>query len=353
LVIEHLPIAGHSARSTPGVVQAALVIEQLPGTFAQGTCELHAAWVLAQVPIDEQSLEPRHRTLLSLAHLPMISGQVPGFTLHTEFGGLLQVPVVRHCRLASACVAPLHGCCDHGWPFCFEQVPGVVGQFAAEPQSFWVHAWPPQLALDVHAVVPFGQVFCAQVPPVTAGQLAPAVQALAVHASPPQSAVVAQTVVPLGQVVWLHAPLIVVHCATEVQAWPGGLLHVPQSAAEMQTLPVLVQANCGQSLLLEQVCAGLRLQCPPRTAQSLTEVHRLPRLLQWPMSTQSDCPMQALPLTLHAPACGTQLAFDVHERPVWIEHLPGSGVHTGFGQFWTGVQVFSGLGGSSSQPGGS
>jgi hypothetical protein len=30
-------------------------------------------------------------------------------------------------------------------------------------------------------------------------------------------------------------------------------LHVPQSAAEMQTLPVLVQANCGQSLLLEQV----------------------------------------------------------------------------------------------------
>ena len=121
----------------------------------------------------------------------------------------------------------------------------------------------------------------------------------------------------------------------------------------MQTFPVLLQANCGQSLLLEQVCVGLRLQCPPRTAQSLADVHRLPRLLQWPMSTQSDCPMQALPLTLQAPACGTQLAFDVQERLVWIEHLPGSGVHTGFGQFWTGVQVFSGLGGSSSQPGGS
>jgi hypothetical protein len=131
------------------------------------------------------------------------------------------------------------------------------------------------------------------------------------------------------------------------------LLHVPQSAAEMQTFPVLLQANCGQSLLLEQVCVGLRLQWPPRTKQSLTEVQRLPRLLQWPMSTQSDCPMQALPLTLQAPACATQLAFDVQERPVWIEHLPGSGVHTGFGQFWTGVQVFSGLGASSSQPGGS
>ena len=130
-------------------------------------------------------------------------------------------------------------------------------------------------------------------------------------------------------------------------------MHVPQSAAEMQTFPVLVQANCGQSLLLEQVCVGLRLQCPPRTAQSLTDVHRLPRLLQWPTSTQSACPMQALPLTLQAPACATQLAFDVQERVVWIEHLPGSGVHTGFGQFCTGVQVFSGLGGSSSHPSGS
>ena len=62
---------------------------------------------------------------------------------------------------------------------------------------------------------------------------------------------------------------------------------------------------------------------------------------------------QALPLTLQAPACATQLAFDVQERVVWIEHLPGSGVHTGFGQFCTGVQVFSGLGGSSSHPSGS
>src|SRR6185503_3878893 len=50
LVIEHRPIGGH-AGSVPGVVQAALVIEQLPGTFAHGTFDLHAAWVLAQVPL--------------------------------------------------------------------------------------------------------------------------------------------------------------------------------------------------------------------------------------------------------------------------------------------------------------
>lgn len=130
-------------------------------------------------------------------------------------------------------------------------------------------------------------------------------------------------------------------------------MHVPQSAAERQTFPVLLQANCGQSLLLEQVCVGLRLQCPPRTAQSLADVHRLPRLLQWPTSTQSDCPMQALPLTLQAPACGTQLASDVQDRLVWIVHLPGSGVHVGGGQVWIVEHVFSGSGGSRLQPGGS
>jgi hypothetical protein len=162
-------------------VQAALVIEQLPGTLAHGTCELHAALVLAQVPIDEQSEELRHFTVASLAQVPRISGQVPGFALQLEFGGLLHVPVVRHCRFAFACVVPLQGCCDQGWPFCFEQVPGVVGQFAADAQSFCVQAWPPHCAVVVQAVVPLGQVFCAQVPPVTAGQLPPVVQALVVQ----------------------------------------------------------------------------------------------------------------------------------------------------------------------------
>ena len=81
-----------------------------------------------------------------------------------------------------------------------------------------MQAWPPHCAVVVHAVVPFGQVFCAQVLPATPGQLAFAVHALVVQARPPQSAVVEQGVVPLAQVFWLQAPLIVVHCATEVQA---------------------------------------------------------------------------------------------------------------------------------------
>jgi hypothetical protein len=33
---------------------------QIPGTFEQGTCELQAALVIAQVPTDEQSDELRH-----------------------------------------------------------------------------------------------------------------------------------------------------------------------------------------------------------------------------------------------------------------------------------------------------
>lgn len=217
-VIEHLPIAGHAARSTPGVVQAALVIEQLPGTLAQGTCELQAAFVLAQVPIDEQSDEPRQSTLASLAQVPMTSGQLPGLALQAAFGGLLQVPCVRHCRSAAAWVVPLQTL--PVFAPANLQVPGVVGHCAAEPQAFCVHALPPQSAVVVHAVVPLGQVFCAQVPPVVDGQLAPLVHAFAVHdpTTPPQAASFAQTVVPLAQVFWLQAPLIVVHCATEVQA---------------------------------------------------------------------------------------------------------------------------------------
>ena len=217
-VIEQRPIAGHSARSTPGTVQAALVIEQLPGTLAQGTCELHAAWVLAQVPIDEQSDELRHVTLASFAQVPSTSGQVPGLALQAAFGGLLQVPCVRHCRSAAAWVAPLQTL--PVFAPAFLQVPGVVGHCAAEPQAFCVHALPPQSAVVEHAVVPLGQVFCAQVPPAVVGQPAAPIQAFAVHdpRTPPQAASFAQTVVPLAQVFWLQAPLIVVHCATEVQA---------------------------------------------------------------------------------------------------------------------------------------
>jgi hypothetical protein len=185
-------------------VQAALVIVQLPGTLAHGTCELQAACVFAQVPIDEQSLEPRHSTVASLAQVPRTSGQFPGSELQTA-PPLLQVPFVRHIRLAFACVVPLHGCCDQGWPFCFEQVPGVVGQFAADPQ-----AAPP----------------CAQVPPATTGQLALLVQDFNVHAPlRGQFALLEHTVTASGQVFWLQDPLIVVHCALDTHVSPAGLLH--------------------------------------------------------------------------------------------------------------------------------
>ena len=68
--------------------------------------------------------------------------------------------------------------------------------------------------------MPLGQVFCAQVPPAVDGQPAAPMHAFAVHdpGTPPQAASFAHTVVPLRQVLWLQAPLIVVHCATEVQA---------------------------------------------------------------------------------------------------------------------------------------
>jgi hypothetical protein len=55
---------------------------------------------------------------------------------------------------------------------------------------------------------------------VTTGQLAPLVHDFNVQdpTTPPQPASLEQTVVPSAQVFWLQEPLIVVHCATEVQA---------------------------------------------------------------------------------------------------------------------------------------
>jgi hypothetical protein len=183
-----------------------LVIEQLPGTLAHGTCELQAALVFAQVPIDEQSLEVRHCTVASFAHVPKIVGQVASAAawvvpVHIPLGGLLQVPFVRHCRLAFAWVVPLHVVPHHaGLPPPLHmlplavQVPGVVGHCALDP-----HAAPPD----------------AQVPPATVGQAAALVHDFAVHdpGIPPQPASFVHTVVPLTQVFWLQAPLIVVHWA--------------------------------------------------------------------------------------------------------------------------------------------
>jgi len=94
------------------------------------------------------------------------------------------------------------------------------------------------------------------------------------------------------------------------------------------------------------------LQVPPTIAQSLTDVQRFRTMLHWPMFGQLDCCMQLVPLTLQAPGCGVQSELWVQLLVVWMLQRPGSGVQTGGAQVVTGVQGFSGSGGSRLQPGG-
>jgi hypothetical protein len=103
--------------------------------FAQGTAELHAALVKEQVPMPEQSEAPRQVTEASLAHLPRISGHVPGFALQAALGGLLQVPGFVHVASAAAWVAPL------------QTFPGAVPQLppTALQSEFLVQTVTPSL----------------------------------------------------------------------------------------------------------------------------------------------------------------------------------------------------------------
>jgi len=94
------------------------------------------------------------------------------------------------------------------------------------------------------------------------------------------------------------------------------------------------------------------LQVPPRIEQSLTDVQRLPDVLQWPTAGQVAADMQLTPLTLHAPGCGAHWESRVQLVAVWMLQWPGLGVHTGGWQVETGVHGFSGSGGSRLQPGG-
>ena len=153
-VTEQAPV-GRQTGSVPTVVQARPVKLHTPGTLAHGTCELHAACVLAQVPTEEQSDALLHCTVGSLAQVPITVGQFPGLAEHDANGGLLQVPLTVHTRLAAACVAPLHGFCVLHLPVPIPaqseffvhgvtrseqtlrllQLPGVVGHCAADPQA--------------------------------------------------------------------------------------------------------------------------------------------------------------------------------------------------------------------------
>jgi hypothetical protein len=195
-VMLHLPIAGQVASfwgATPGVVQGAVVMLQMPGTFAHGTFELHAAWVLAQVPIEEQSLELRHCTEASLAQVPITSGHVPGLAVQAA-PPLLQAPGFR--QVASE----VHDVPQKAGIGAWVQVlplavhlPKVVAHAKVEPQAFAVQGCPPHCAVVVHVVVPLGQVFCAQSPPWI-GQVVASKQVLAVQACPPQFALLEHTV---------------------------------------------------------------------------------------------------------------------------------------------------------------
>jgi hypothetical protein len=130
------------------------------------------------------------------------------------------------------------------------------------------------------------------------------------------------------------------------------LLHWPQSAADRQnSAPLLLQFPAdGQSESLVQVLLGVRLQVPPRRAQSLDCVHSLLSVLQWPSLGQSDAAMQLVSVTLQRPGCGAQSEFWVQLLAVWMLHVPGFGVHV---VCVLGVQGFSGSGGRRLQPGGS
>src|SRR5262249_55111507 len=97
----HLPIAGQTGSfcgAAPMVVQAGLVMLQLPGMFAHGTFELHDECVLAQVPLFEQSLLLKQGTEGSFWQVPAVLGHCASAVQAALL--VLQVPNVRHCELS-------------------------------------------------------------------------------------------------------------------------------------------------------------------------------------------------------------------------------------------------------------
>jgi hypothetical protein len=306
-VMLHVPTAGQWTRSNPGVGHDRLVMLQWPGTLVQSEfCTHDRPAGLSHVPgVGEHCADELHDVAAGYAQVPSTFGQVAA-EVQEALGGLLQVPF-----------------------------------------------WDGQLALVVQDAPPMPHV------PFWAGQ-----SVLSVQAAPPT----------------LHVPLpgVCEHCAAEVQAWPTGVTHVPllsgQVAAEVQDakgallqLPGvtwhcaddvhIVAAGFTQNpagahgFVVPLQAAPVRLHVPPCTAQLAAVVHDCPSTLQWPTGPQSAAPMQLAPLMLHAPGWAGQFAFDVQLAWVILQ-LPGSGVQTGGAHVVTGVQGFSGSGGSRLHPGG-
>lgn len=161
----------------------------------------------------------------------------------------LHVPGVRHCRLASAGVAP-----EHAFPF-----------FAPELASHL----PGHCVFSVHAPPPV-----AHVPPLT-GQLAPEEHEAAAAQEPSgQFAFVVHgfwSFVPPLQTLWPQVPFVAVQSAADAHDLFDGFLQMPQSVSNRHTrLALLLHTpESGQSVLLVQAPL-LLLQVPPMTAQSLT-----------------------------------------------------------------------------------
>jgi hypothetical protein len=243
---------------------------------------------------------------------------------------LLQVPGVRHCALVWQALLFKLPAAVH--------LPLVAGHCALDVQeAAGLQLLPGQPPLLVHASPAF----------------APPAQTLVWHNPPTKGGHWAadwHTVLVGGL---LQAPFFAGQVAAVWHCALGGLLQVPgQSEFTRQDAPPSWQVPAaGQSVFLAQAWPVL-LQVPPTIVQSLTDAQRLRTMLHWPMLGQSDCCMQLTPLVLQAPGCGVQSEFWVQLLVVWMLQRPGSGVQTGGAQVVTGVQGFSGSGGSRLQPGG-
>jgi len=191
-----------------------------------------------------------------------------------------------------------------------------------------------QSELLVHVVVPFGQVACPHWPPLT-GQVAPVLHPFgeqgpfpAAHGLPAE-----HSVAPSAQVLRLQT--------------------VQSLSARQMVFGALLQARTlGQSVFLVQVVVVVLLHVPPTIPQSLAEEQSVWSLLQWPTFAQSDCLVQAWPLTLQVPDCAGQvvLALAAVQLALVMLQVPGSAVHTGGAQFGVALHGFSGSGGRRLQP---
>jgi hypothetical protein len=94
-VMLHLPTATQFAL----LVQLMLVrMLQAPGVGRHSVSLVQSMPVVLHLPTAAQFAVVRHAVLPSLQR-PNLLGQVPGLAVHAAFGGLLQVPGVRHVGL--------------------------------------------------------------------------------------------------------------------------------------------------------------------------------------------------------------------------------------------------------------